>query len=173
MSTTRAGRTAAEPAESTTSTGPAAEPAVREALTRLGHSFKATMGAVRRLRGRETQRLDKLTYAQYGLLFGLAAEPELPASKLAGVADLAPGTATEMLDHLEAAELVQRVRSQRDKRVVLVSLTARGRALVEERRAHVERRWEEAMTGFTDQELLTAAAVLDRLRDLFEEYQED
>ncbi|MGI8507052.1 MAG: MarR family winged helix-turn-helix transcriptional regulator [Solirubrobacteraceae bacterium] len=146
----------------------AAEPTLSEPLARLAQSFKATLGAVRRLRGRETQHLDKLSHAQYGLLFGLAAERELSASKLAYVADLAPATVTQMLDHLEAVQLVRRVRSALDKRVVLVSLTERGRALVEDRRSMLEGRWEAAMVEFSDDELLSAAAVLDRLRDLFE-----
>jgi len=146
---------------------PAAD-ALSEPLARLAQSFKATMGAVRRLRGRETQHLDKLSHAQYGLLFGLAAERELSASKLACVADLAPATVTQMLDHLETVQLVRRVRSELDKRVVLVSLTERGRARVEDRRALLEGRWQAAMAEFSDQELLSAAAVLDRLRDLFE-----
>jgi DNA-binding MarR family transcriptional regulator len=141
-----------------------------EPLTALGESFKTAMGAVRRLRGRESQRIGRLSFAQYSLLFGLAAEPELSASKLACVADLAPATVTEMLDHLEADGLVERVRSDRDKRVVLVSLTKRGRTLVAERRADWERRWRAALAEFDDAQLLTAAAVLDRLAELFDEH---
>lgn len=167
MRATRGERSAAGPEP------PLAEPAVTEPLARLAQSFKATMGAVRRLRGRETQHPDKLTYAQYGLLFGLAAERELSASKLACLADLAPATVTQMLDHLEQAKLVRRMRSELDKRVVLVSLTDRGRALVEDRRSLHERRWQATMAEFSDEELLTAAAVLDRLRDLFEDLERD
>ena len=141
-----------------------------EPLTALGQSFKAAMGAVRRLRGRETQQTGTFSYAQYSLLFGLESEPELSASQLAGVADLAPGTVTEMLDHLEADGLVERVRSERDKRVVLVSLTKRGRTLVSERRAQWEERWRTALAEFDDEQLLTAAAVLDRLAALFDEH---
>ena len=89
---------------------PAAEldPRPRE---QLGHSFKATMAAVRRLRGRETQHLGELSHAQYSLLFGLAAEPELSAASWRAIADLSPATVTQMLDHLEADGLVTRVRS--------------------------------------------------------------
>jgi len=131
------------------------------------------MGAVRRLRGRETQQLDRLSYAQYSLLFGLADETELPASQLAAVADLAPATVTQMLDHLESDGLVARVRSKRDKRVVLVSLTERGRHEVEQRRARFEGRWREALGDFSDEELTAAAAVLDRLRQLFSDFEGD
>jgi DNA-binding MarR family transcriptional regulator len=140
-----------------------------EPVTALGESFKAAMGAVRRLRGRESHQNDKLSFAQYSLLFGLAAEPQLSASQLASVADLAPATVTEMLGHLEADGLVERVRSDRDKRVVLVSLTPRGRTLVSQRRADWERRWQAALDEFDDEQLRGAAAVLDRLAALFNE----
>jgi DNA-binding MarR family transcriptional regulator len=128
------------------------------------------MVAVRRLRGRETRRAGTLSYAQYSLLFGLADKPELSASQLAFIADLAPATVTEMLDHLESDGLVRRVRSDRDKRVVLVSLTSRGRRLVQNRRAVLEKRWQAALADFDDQQLRDAAAVLDRLRELFDEF---
>jgi DNA-binding MarR family transcriptional regulator len=131
------------------------------------------MAAVRRLRGREAQRLGKLSYAQYSLLVSLAAEPELSPSQLAAIADLSPATVTQMLDHLESDGLVTRVRSQRDKRVVLVALTRSGRKLVEERRGRFEPRWQAALAEFSDEELLTAAAVLDRLRELFDEIDGD
>ena len=153
--------------------GPPASALDTDPREQLGHSFKATMAAVRRLRGREAQRLGKLSYAQYSLLVSLAAEPELSASQLAAIADLSPATVTQMLDHLESDGLATRVRSQRDKRVVLVALTRSGRRLVEERRARFEPRWQAALTEFGDEELLTAAAVLDRLRELFDEIDGD
>jgi DNA-binding MarR family transcriptional regulator len=74
-----------------------------------------------------------------------------------------------MLDSLAAAGLVERIRSVEDKRVVLTSLTERGRALINERRARYERRWRAALKQFSDEELLTAAAVLDRVRAMFDE----
>ena len=137
---------------------------------RLGHSFKAAMVAVRRLRGRESQGQGELSYAQYSLLFGLAAEPELSTSRLAALADLSPATVTQMLDHLEQAGFVTRIRSDRDKRVVLVALTQRGRCLIAERRARLQPTWDAALAEFSDEQLLTAAAVLDRLGEVFTAY---
>lgn len=138
----------------------------------VGRAFKGAMGAVRRLRGRETHRLDAVSYAQYGLLFGLA-EGELSSSELAFAADLSPATVTQMLEHLEADGLVQRKRSERDKRVVLVALTPRGDEVVSQRRAKFEGRWQTALSGFSEEELLTAAAVLDRLHEMFDGYAEE
>jgi DNA-binding MarR family transcriptional regulator len=57
--------------------------------------------------------------------------------------------------------------------VVLISLTARGRALVEQRRASLQPRWRAALAEFSDEELRTTAAVLERLRDMFDEIPED
>ena len=138
-----------------------------EALEELGRSFKGVMGAVRRLRGRETHRPGELSFAQYSLLFGLGDGGELSVRELALTADLAPATVTQMLDSLEAAALVERVRSQRDRRVVLISLTERGAQLVATRRARFEPLWREALAEFDEDELLTAASVLDRLREMF------
>ncbi len=144
-----------------------------EPLARVGRSFKAAMGAVRRLRGRDTHRPGQLSYAQYGLLFGLAESAGLSSGELAIAADLSPATVTAMLDHLTATGLVERIRSESDKRVVIVSLTERGRAVVQERHARLEPRWRAALREFSDDELLTAARVLDRLAVLFNDFDDD
>jgi DNA-binding MarR family transcriptional regulator len=143
--------------------------ALPEAAAELGRSFKACLGAVRRLRGREAHGHGEISDAQYGLLFGLRDQEQLPTSELACLAGLSPATATGMLDGLAAAGLVARVRSQRDRRVVLTSLTERGHALVEERHARFAPRFTAALAEFSADELRTAAAVLDRLRAMFDE----
>ncbi len=135
----------------------------------FARSFKAAMAAVRRLRGRETHRPGELSYAQYGLLFSLAAGGALSAGELALAADVSPASATQMLDAMERAELVARVRSGDDRRVVLTSLTERGREVVEERRLLFEPRWRAALAEFSERDLVTAGAVLDRITDMFAE----
>jgi DNA-binding MarR family transcriptional regulator len=145
-----------------------------EALEQLGRSFKTAMAAVRRLRGRETHRPGALSYAQYALLFSLAdSGGELSVRHLAGAADLSPPSVTQMLDHLAVMGLVARVRSDLDKRVVLTSLTERGRALVAERRAQFEPRWSAALAEFDEHQLGTAAAVLARLAAMFDDFATD
>jgi DNA-binding MarR family transcriptional regulator len=148
---------------------PGAEPNALDPIEDLGRAFKGMMAAVRRMKGRETHRPGELSYAQYHLLFGLADAPPRSARELAELADLAPATVTEMLDHLADDGLVVRLRSDVDKRIVLTSLTARGRKVVDKRRAQMEPRWRAAMAEFSDGELQTATAVLDRLHNLFDE----
>jgi DNA-binding MarR family transcriptional regulator len=149
--------------------GLTAEPpaARRDALEHLGQSFKGAMAAVRRLRGRETHRPGELSFAQYSLLFGLVDGGARSARELADAADLSAATVTQMLDTLAAAGLVERVRSTGDRRVVLTSLTERGSELIAARRARLQPRWRAALAEFSDEELATAAAVLDRLSDTF------
>ena len=139
-----------------------------DAITQVGLSFKRMMVAFRRLRGRETQRPDELSYAQYGLLGALSDGGEMSARELALAADLSPATVTEMLEALTAAGLVARMRSQQDKRVVLTSLTERGRELVADRHARWEPRWRASLAEFSDPELLTAAAVLERVAEMLD-----
>ena len=140
----------------------------REAAAAFGLSFKTCLGAVRRLRGRETRVHGGITDAQYGLLFGLRDHAEMATSELACLAGLSAASATQMLEGLAADGLVSRVRSQKDRRVVLTSLTERGEALVAERYARIGPLWDAALRGFSDEELATAAAVLDSVRSMFD-----
>jgi DNA-binding MarR family transcriptional regulator len=144
-----------------------------EALAQLGSAFKGAMAAIRRLRGRDTHRHGELSFAQYHLLCGLAQSDEVSAGELALTADLSPATVTQMLDSLAEMGLVERTRSERDRRVVNCTLTTRGRELLTERHAHLEQRWHTALAEFSIQDLATAAAVLDRLRALHDDLSTD
>lgn len=146
----------------------AAATSMREPVAAFATSFKAAMGAVRRLRGRDTHRPGEVSYAQYSLLFGLAEGGELAASELAALAGVAPATASQMLDSLASGGFVQRARSELDRRLVLVSLTGRGSELVAARRARFEELWASALADFSERELATATAVLDRARIVFD-----
>ena len=55
---------------------------------------------------------------------------------------------------------------------MLTSLTERGRALIDERRARYEPLWQAALADFSDEQLVTTAAVLNRLRQMFDELAE-
>ncbi len=139
----------------------------------LGLAFKRAMVAVRKLRGRETHRPGQISYAQYGLLFGLAGRSECSARDLAEQTDLTPATVAQMLEHLEAAGLVTRTRSDEDRRVVLSALTEHGATVVAARQAQMEPRWQAAIAEFSDSELVAAARVLNRLADYFDALLDD
>lgn len=77
-----------------------------------------------------------LTYGQYLVLVVLWTEQELTVSALGEALLLDSGTLSPMLRRMETAGLVQRTRDSADQRVVVISLTHRGRALRDEL-AHV------------------------------------
>jgi DNA-binding MarR family transcriptional regulator len=141
-------------------------------MEEVGRAFKGTTAAMRRMRGRETHRAGEVSYAQYGLLFALSDGESKSSRDLALAADVSPATAAEMLDGLAASGLVARERSLEDKRIVLTSLTDRGKALIEARRAMYEPRWRAALAEFTEEELSSATRVLDALRRMFDDLAE-
>jgi MarR family transcriptional regulator, organic hydroperoxide resistance regulator len=143
-----------------------------EVLEAVGRAYKGANSALRRMRGRESHRPGELSHAQYGLLFGLYDGAPRSSRELALAADVSPATAAEMLDGLTASGLVERIRSSDDKRIVLTSLSERGRAVIEERRARYEPRWRAALSEFSEEQLLTAASVLEAVGRMFDELAE-
>ena len=145
-----------------------AAPSRTEAVEALGHAFKRAMVAVRRLRGRETHRPGAPSFAQYQLLFALADHDGLSSGELAQAADLSPATVTQMLDSLVERGLVTRLRSETDRRIVTCSLTDSGRDVIAQRRAQFQGTWADALSGFSVADLAVAAAVFDRIAEMFD-----
>jgi DNA-binding MarR family transcriptional regulator len=68
-----------------------------------------------------------------------------------------------MLESLAAAGLVERSRSESDRRVVTTRLTPEGRRRVEHKQAELLAKWRDALTGFDAGEIEAATRVLARL----------
>ena len=117
-----------------------------EAITSLGNSFKRTIVAVRRLRGRETHRPGTASFAQYPLLFALAEHDELSSGELATAADLSPATVTRCSTRSSSSASSPHP-LETDRRVVTCSLTDEGREHIAERRAIFESRWDDALAS--------------------------
>lgn len=71
---------------------------------------------------------------------------------------------TRLLDRMEAAGLVSRIRSTEDRRLVNTSLTKRGRTLVDDLDPEIARVHREQLGHLTDTELRTLVALLNRAR---------
>lgn len=140
-----------------------------EALTELGIAFRRAFRALRSLRGRDTHRGGEVGHAQFELLIELYSRGSLNAGELAEAVGVSAATVSGMLDGLCAAELVERGRSESDRRLVVVKLTRRGRRKVEARKALWRRRWEEALEGVDEEELRVASRVLGRISDIFDD----
>jgi DNA-binding MarR family transcriptional regulator len=99
--------------------------------------FDALAQAVRRARGPNGRGADGgLTLSQYALLEGLHGRRAARVQDLAAGAGVSASTATRILDALERRGIVQRARSDVDRRAVSVSLTELGSELL-----HAEEEW--------------------------------
>lgn len=142
------------------------------ALGALRDQLGELLAAQRRLRGRDAgQRKGSLSFPQYRLLRELARAPggELPASQLAAAAELSAPTVTQMLDQLASCGIVERTRSDRDRRVVTNRLTDEGRSRLAQKDAGYEVKWRETFASLDHDELLAGAAVLALLARLYDD----
>ena len=130
----------------------------------LGELF----GAERRLRGRDQQQPRDLTHSQLRALIVLDKSVEVTAGELAKSADLNPASVTAMLDQLEANGIVERRRGSQDRRVCMVSLTDKGRGIVEEKRSNWQDLWETHLGDLSEQELSVALHVMRTMTALLE-----
>lgn len=128
----------------------------------LQEAVSGFSAALRRLRSRDFRR-GGLSLAQWHLVRRLAEHDELPAGRLAADAGLTPATVTQTLDTLAAAGLVERVRSDTDRRVTLNRLTPAGRERYAEKRDEIARRWSDALADIPAEQLEQAAEVLRRM----------
>lgn len=96
------------------------------------------------------------------VLFALSAEP-LRISQVAQQEGIGQSAATRMVARLEALDLVRRERGAVDRRVVMVSLTARGEAALEDMREQSRRVMREALHDRTARELRELADASDAL----------
>jgi DNA-binding MarR family transcriptional regulator len=142
-----------------------------EALAAVREGFGSLMGAERRLRGRDQHRKidDGLTIAHVRALFALDKTDAATAGEIAETARLSPASVTAMLDDLERDGIVTRVRSDTDRRRVLVTLTDEGRALLKKRRRIWLKRWDAAMADVPERDLEAATEVLRRITGILDE----
>jgi DNA-binding MarR family transcriptional regulator len=129
-------------------------------LDELRMAMGELFGAERRLRGREQQQPRDLTHSQLRALIVLDKSVEVTAGELAKSADLNPASVTAMLAQLETNGIVERRRGSQDRRVCIVSLTDKGRRIVEEKRANWQALWEAHLGDLSEQELAAALRVM-------------
>ena len=133
----------------------------KDAAARLGSHIKAAEQAMIQAKT-EALRPFGLTVAQYAALMSLHYMPEQSSAQLARVAAVTAQTMGQTLDKLEAKGLVSRKPSKVHRKVLVVSLTPAGEALVlraDEAPRAIEQRLGQA---FTDTERAQLRDLLQR-----------
>ena len=143
--------------------------AIADVQQRFSAGWESFFRTTRRLRARAGRFPGALTLPQYHLLEALREAPELPVGELADRAGVAPPTATRMLDGLARDGFVERRHSESDRRSVLVSLTERGEAAVENAHEVIETWRREVFERLKPEEREPAARLLARLAEVLEE----
>jgi DNA-binding MarR family transcriptional regulator len=132
----------------------------------LADFFQAT----RRARGREASRsaAEGISLAQFHVLEPLAAGPRTNR-QLSAAAGVSSPTTTRMIDVLSARGLVSRVEDPTDRRAVLISLTASGRAALQAKLDQYRAMRERVAAALEPDERRVAADLLRRLAGVIEE----
>lgn len=105
----------------------------------------------------------ELTFSQWTTLVALHDGRITASGDLAQTICHDAGSLTRLIDQMVERGLVSRSRSETDRRVVSLSLTARGRSLVEALAPKVMHFWNDLLSGFSHAEVDTLINLLTRL----------
>ena len=106
-----------------------------------------------------------MTRTQWKVLFKLTRTPGLRQVELADMLDLEPITLCRIVDRLEEAELVERVRDPEDRRAWRLHVTAKARPLVDKLQAVGAELVEHAFAGIDRNDIQLTRDVLARIRE--------
>jgi DNA-binding MarR family transcriptional regulator len=105
----------------------------------------------------------ELTFSQWTTLVALHDGRITSAGDLARNICHDAGSLTRLIDEMVRRGLVNRCRSESDRRVVTLALTARGRSLVEAQAPKVMDFWNRLLSGFSHAEIDILIGLLTRL----------
>lgn len=120
------------------------------------------------LHSRKLLAQHKITGPQLVCLLSIQEHEPVTPSAIARHVHLSPSTVIGILDRLEVKALLQRERDLKDRRLVHVSLTGQGRALVARAPSPLQDRLAEAMSELPETEQATIAESLDQIVEMME-----
>lgn len=150
----------------TVATAPGRDAAIRYDL-RVFRALRRITRAVD-LHSRRLHHEHQITGPQLVCLLSVSENPEITPGVMARLVHLSPSTVNGILDRLEIKGLVKRRRASKDRRLVRVSLTADGLALVATAPSPLQDTLAEAMSALPETELATISDSLDRIVELME-----
>ena len=106
-----------------------------------------------------------VTRAQWKVLFRLSRTPGMRQVDLADILDVEPITACRIVDRLEEAGLVERLRDPADRRAWRLQVTAKAEPLIAKLKKIAAELTAEAFAGLTPDELERMRTNLTRIRE--------
>jgi len=104
-----------------------------------------------------------LGLSDFGVLEILLHKGPLPVNTIGPIVDLTPGSISIAVDRLFAKGLVSRVESSEDRRVRIVALTARGKALIDSAFRKHSGQMRKAFAELSPEELRNLEAALKKV----------
>ena len=141
-----------------------------DAVDELRLALRELLAAQRRLRGREAQRPEGLSFSKHAVLRVLADGDEHSAGELAVAADLTPASITKMLDGLSRAGLLERVRDEADRRRVGVRITDAGLREFAAKEQQIRSAWEASLGDASEEEVRAMIGALRRMAAVFDAF---
>lgn len=130
----------------------------------IGFLMRSTMQGLGKLIDQRMQPFD-LTDAQWKPLLHLYTGQCSTAVELARLTEIDTGAMTRLLDRLETKGLIQRQRSQDDRRVIHLLLTEAGEQLASQLPDLVAQTLNQVLHGFSDAEVVQFKGMLQRLKN--------
>jgi DNA-binding MarR family transcriptional regulator len=118
------------------------------------------------IRSRKLSKESGLTGPQLLILQELAGNDGITAKQIALKINLSQATVTTILDRLECKQLIERIRSQEDRRKVALHLTEEGRAALEFAPKPIEEAFVEKFTALKEWEQLQLISGVERIADM-------
>lgn len=115
----------------------------------------------------------ELNYSDFGILEALLHKGPLPVNRLGPMVGLTTGSISVAIDRLEEKKLASRAFDDADRRVRVVQLTARGRALISRAFARHEEALEKIASPLSRGERIELMRLLKKLGRAAEDYTQE
>ena len=133
-----------------------------ESIVKIEKRLRYISGMIKQ-NGRKILHNYPITSPQFVALQWLLEEGDLTIGELSNKISLAFSTTTDLVDRMEKNELVERIRDDKDRRVVRIHLLDKGKVIIHE---VIEKRQEylqEVLDGFSPEEETKLNEMLDSL----------
>lgn len=141
---------------------------IPKSIVKIEKKLRYISGMIKQ-NGRKILHHYPITPPQFVALQWLLEEGDLTIGELSNKISLAFSTTTDLVDRMEKNELVERIRDDKDRRVVRIRLLDKGKVIIHEVIEKRQQYLQEVLEGFGQDE---AEALYDTLESLYKRMKE-